>query len=292
MTECTYVRPRTLDEAIRTLAASRGEASILAGGVALGILMNEKLAQPTRLLDISRIDALRGIALERDGVRIGALETHRSIETSPVVRQAMPYLADLAGEIACGRIKNRGTIGGNVCLADPQADLPVAALAMGARFRAVGPRGAREIAAADFFVGVVQTALAADELLQSILFPTPPAHSGVAFGKFGARKAMDYSSTVTVGVRLTIDPASGVVTGVGLGFGGMGVTPVRPARTEAALTGRRLDDAAFRAAKEAIGAECEPIEDDLYSAAYKTHVCAVILRRTAERALAGAKAAT
>ncbi|MBN8477731.1 MAG: FAD binding domain-containing protein [Burkholderiales bacterium] len=289
MTECRYDRPLTLDAALGTLAASGGEASIMAGGVALGILMNEKLAQPTHLLDISRVRELRGIESRPDGVRIGALGTHHAIESSPVIRQRLPALAELAAEIACGRVKNRGTIGGNVCLADPQADMPVAALALRARFQAASRRGMREIPAVEFFVGVVQTALEPDELLQSVFFPALPAHTGVAFGKFSARKAMDYSSTVTVGVRVTIDPKTEVVTGFGLGLGGMGVTPVWPKRTEALFAGARLDDPVFRAARETLAAECDPIDDDLYSAEYKTHVCSVMLKRTATRALARAK---
>lgn len=285
MATCNYERPANLEAAFRVLAAARGEASIIAGGVALGILINEKLAQPTCLVDISRLKELRGIdPLPGGGVRIGALETHHSVETSALIRTSFPFLAELVGEIACGRVKNRGTVGGNVCLADPQADLPVAALALRARFQAVSAGGTREIPASGFFVDIVETALARDELLQAILFPGLPANTGVAFAKFSARKAMDYSSTVTVGIRLTLDPESGVVSDVGLGLGGMGVTPVWPRQTEAALRGRRLDEAALRAAKEALCAECDPIEDDLYSAAYKKHVCSVMLRRSAERA--------
>lgn len=291
MAECNYARPLTLDAAFEALAAGRGDANIIAGGVALGILMNEKLAQPTHLVDISRLPELRGLDLLADGaLRIGALETHHRVETSPLVRERFPYLSRLAGEIACGRVKNRGTIGGNVCLADPQADMPVASIALRARFQAVGRNGRREIPAIEFFVGVVQTALKEGELLQAVVFPALPANTGVAFVKFAARKAMDYSSTVTVGVRLTIDPNEEVITGIGLGFGGMGVTPVWPRQTEIAFIGKRLDDATFRAAREALAAECDPIEDDLYSAEYKKHVASVILRRAVESARAHAKA--
>lgn len=289
MPDCAYDRPTTLASALDLLAALRGEASIIAGGIALGVLINEKLAQPTHLVDIGRLPELRGIDLLPDGrLRIGALETHHQVEASALIRERFPYLAELVGEIACGRVKNRGTVGGNVCIADPQADLPVAALALRARFLAANKRGPREIPAAEFFVAVMQTALTQEELLQAILFPALPPNTGVAFGKFSARKAMDYTSTVTVGVRLTVDPRTQVVTDIGLGLGGMGATPVCPKRTEAAFVGKRLEEGTYRAAQDQLATECEPIDDDLYSAEYKKHVCSVVLKRTAERALARA----
>ncbi len=119
MTSCRYLRVHSLDEAITQLAAADGEAHILAGGVASGILMNEKLLDPTCLIDISRIESLKELSLDDDGtLRIGALLTHREVLDSRLVAERSPLLTEMCAEIACDRVRNRGTIGGNICLAD------------------------------------------------------------------------------------------------------------------------------------------------------------------------------
>ena len=274
-----------MEAAIESLVEAKGEAHVIAGGIALGILMSQKLIQPTWLIDISGVEAFRGIELLPDGgLRIGALETHDAIERSPIVSRTIPMLTEMAAEIACGRIKNRGTIGGNICLADPQGDPPVAALALRATLGAVGAKGARDIPATEFFTELYTTALAEDELLQEIRFPPLPANCGTAYGKFAARNAMDYTSTVSVAVRLVVDPDVGTIADLGLGCGGLGFTPVCPKETEAIFIGGKPDPETFASAREALFDELEPIEDHLYSADYKRHVASVILRRTMERA--------
>ena len=289
MTDCRFTRSTSVAETISAIQAADGDATVIAGGIALGILMNEKLLAPSHLIDISRLEGFGGVDCLEDGsLRIGALCTHHEVETSAIVKQSMPVLSEVAAEIACGRIKNRGTIGGNVCLADAQADMPVAALALSARMTTVGAGGERTIAADQFFVGLMETALAEDELLMELVFPSLPPHSGVAYGKFGARKAMDYSSTITVVARVTVDPGDGMIADATLGFGGMGFIPLRPRQTEAALIGRPLGAETFDAARQAIARECEPLEDDLYSAEFKLHVASVILKRTLAEAYARA----
>ena len=285
MPTCQFTRATTIETAIESLVEAKGEAHVIAGGIALGILMSQKLIQPTWLIDISGVEAFRGIELLPDGgLRIGALETHDAIERSPIVSRTIPMLTEMAAEIACGRIKNRGTIGGNFCLADPQGDPPVAALALRATLSAVGASGTRNIPATEFFTELYTTALARDELLQDIRFPPLPANSGTAYGKFAARNAMDYTSTVSVAVRLVVDPDKGTIVDVGLGCGGLGFTPVCAKETEAVFIGRKPDPETFASARQALFGELEPIEDHLYSADYKRHVASVILRRTMERA--------
>ena len=289
MSTCKYTRATSIDTAIESLVEAKGEAHVIAGGIALGILMNEKLVQPSWLIDISGVEAFRGIELLEDGtLRIGAMETHHAIQRSEIVSESIPMLTEMAAEIACGRIKNRGTIGGNICLADPQGDPPIAALALGATLRAVGNNGTRDIPVADFFTDLYTTALSEDELLQDIRFPPLPANCGAAYGKFAARNAMDYTSTVSIAVRVVVDPDEGTITEVGLGSGGVGFIPVCPKLTEALFIGRRPDPETFAAARQALFEELEPIEDHLYSADYKRHVVSVILRRTMERAYARA----
>jgi len=292
MTDCRYTRAASLGEAVDCLHQAGGEAHLIAGGIALGILMNEKLVEPSWLIDLSRLEELKGIRLTPDGgLRIGALTTHREIERSAEIAGVYPMLTEMAREIACGRIKNRGTIGGNICLADPQGDPPVAAIALRAILRASGPGGPRDIAATAFFTDLYTTALAKDELLHEILVPAQPDHTGMAFGKFSARRAMDYSSTVSAAVRLVRDPATGRIADIGIGIGGAALIPVWAQSAEAALRGRLPDSEAITAMSEALQSEIEPIGDDLYSADYKRHVAAVILKRTVERAYAYAAAA-
>jgi aerobic carbon-monoxide dehydrogenase medium subunit len=285
MPACRYDRPKTVEDALASLAAVGGDAHVIAGGIALGILMNEKLVEPNWLIDISRIPVLGGIDRKSDGsIRIGALTTHREIEHSDLIKRNIPMLGEMASEIACERIKNRGTIGGNICLADPQGDPPAAVLALRAVLRAVGPKGTRDIPATDFFRGLYSTALNRDELLQEIVFPRIPANCGLAFGKFAARHAMDYNSNIGAAVRLVVEPGSGRIIDVGLGVGGVGETAICPKATEAELRSRKPDVEVLDIASKALSREIHPAPDELYSADYKRHVASVILRRTIERA--------
>ncbi len=281
MAECRYTRPGSLDEAVASLIAADGEAHVIAGGVALGILMNEKLVEPTWLIDLSRLEALRGIEVTDDGgLRIGAMIRHREIEHAPPVAERCPMLSEMASDIACSRIKNRGTIGGSICLADPQGDPPAAVIALRATLRLRGPKGSRDVPATEFFTDLYTTAVGDDELLQEIRIPPPAPNSGAAFGKFSARNAMDYGSTVSVAVRLSRHPSTGSIEEIGLGLGGVGETPVWPERTEAALRGRQPDEETFAQMREVLSAEIAPLGDDLYSADYKRHVASVIMKRT------------
>ncbi len=285
---CLYTPARTVAEAVDALAAAKGEAHVIAGGVALVILMNEKLVEPSWLVDVSRIEALRGIDRLPDGtIRIGAAVTHREVAESGTVAAAFPMVPEMAAEIACGRIMNRGTIGGNICLADPQGDPPAVMLALDAVMRAAGPGGARDIPAREFFVGLYETALREDELLQEILVPPMKPGSVTAFGKYAARRAMDYTSTISVAARLVRGAGNGHIEEVSLGFGGVGQTPVHSEEVEGLLAGAVPSDEAFGRVREALFDVLEPIGDHLYSADYKRHVAAVTLRRTVMKAFDG-----
>lgn len=284
---CKYTQAQTVDEAVSALSESGGEAHLIAGGIALVILMNEKLVEPTWLIDVSRIEALHGIDQLPDGtVRIGAATTHREIAESEIVAKAFPMVPEMAAEIACGRIMNKGTIGGNICLADPQGDPPIAMLALDATMRAAGPNGTRDIPVREFFVDLYTTDLREDELLQEILIPPMKEGSVTAFGKFAARKAMDYTSTISVAVRL-IRGSGGQIDEIALGFGGVGQTPVYSEELEALLTGATPSDDLFDQVRSKLFEVLEPIEDHLYSANYKRHVSAVTLRRTIMKAFDG-----
>ena len=291
MPNCRYTSPRTIDEALRDLAAAAGDAHVIAGGIALGILMNEKLVEPAWLIDISRIEALGGIGRLPDGsLRIGATATHSEVERSGAVAHDYPMLVKMAREIACWRIRNRGTIGGNLVLADPQGDPPAAAIALRAVLRAATKQGPRDIPATHFFTDLYTTALGDDELLQELIIPPPPAHSAAAFGKYAARRAMDYTSTVSAAVQLVRDPQERCIAGIRLGLGGAGEVPVWPRATEEVLTGRVPEPDTFDRMRRVLFDEIEPIGDHLYSADYKRHVAWVIMKRTVAQAFSQAAA--
>ncbi len=285
---CRYTRARTTAEAVEALVAAKGEAHVIAGGVALVILMNERLVEPTWLVDVSGIDALRSIDRLPDGmIRIGAAVTHREVAESEIVAEAFPMVPEMAAEIACGRIANKGTVGGSICLADPQGDPPVAMLALHATMRTVGPDGARDIPAREFFVDLYETALREDELLREILIPPMKPGSVTAFGKYAARKAMDYTSTISVAVRLVRGADDGPIEEISLGFGGVGQTPVHSEEVENVFVGAVPSDETFGRARKKLFDVLDPIEDHLYSADYKRHVAAVTLRRTVMKAFDG-----
>ncbi|MCP4377194.1 MAG: hypothetical protein GY794_13595 [bacterium] len=285
MTVCRYTQVHSLDEAITHLKAADDDTHILAGGVASGVLMNEKLLDPTHLIDISRIASLKELSVDDDGtLRIGSLLTHTEILDSRLVAESSPLLTEMCAEIACGRIRNRGTIGGNICLADPQGDPPVALLALRANLRVAGPDGYRDIPVHEFFEDVYTTALTSDEILMEIRVSPTLANAGYAYGKYGSRGAMDYASTISVAVNLVRDPLSHLITDIGLGLGGVGITPLRPMATESALIGQRPGPDIFAMIKKTLSAELEPIGDNLYSEDYKRHVAWVQLKRALSRA--------
>ena len=285
MTECRYTRAETIEQVIESLADADGEAHIIAGGVALGVLLNEQLFDPVWLIDISRIEALQSLERTSDGgVRIGALITHSEVERSKTVAEAAPLMVEMSREIACDRIKNRATIGGNLCLADPNGDPPVALLALNATVSAVGPEGQRQIPIREFFIDLYETALAEGEFLRDISIPPMSAGAGFAYEKFGARKAMDSSSTISAAVQVSLEPGSGVIADIGIGLGGVGVTPIWPAAVESLLLGTKPDRGIFSRMRELLFQKLEPIGDNFNSEDYKRHVVCVILERAIKKA--------
>jgi carbon-monoxide dehydrogenase medium subunit len=190
----------------------------------------------------------------------------------------------MALEIACGRVRNRGTVGGNLCLADPQGDPPAALLALEAELELHGPGGRRRLPIADFFRHVYTTALEDDEVLERIYVPGLSSAAGTAYLKFGARAAMDYAATISAAVKLVRDGADGAVSEVAFGIGGVGITPVRPRGAEAALRGQPPVPEVLEAMTEALHSELEPVADILHSADYKRHIAGVLLRRAVARA--------
>jgi aerobic carbon-monoxide dehydrogenase medium subunit len=267
-----YQRAGSVDEAIELLASHGDDAKLLAGGHSLLPLMKLRLAQPTMLVDIGRIGDLSFIEDGGGTVRIGALTRHHDVASSDLVREQVPLVAEVAGQIGDPQVRHRGTIGGSLAHGDPASDLPAVLLALRGTLVARGPGGEREIAADDFFTGFLETALAPDEVLTEIRVPAVPG-VGWAFEKFN-RRAQDWA---IVAVAAALTNGSG---GPGVGLVNMGSTPLRAAGVEDALrSGSAPADAAARADEGS-----EPPDDLNASPEYRRHLAQVLVRRALERA--------
>jgi len=276
-----YQVASTVDEAIGLLVDHGDEGKLIAGGHSLLPLMKLRLAAPAVLVDIGRIADLSYVSSHggREGggaggtVHIGALTRHHDVATSPAVREQVPLLAHVAGQIGDPQVRHRGTIGGSVVHGDPASDLPAALLALRATLVARGPGGEREIAVDDFFTGFLETTLADDEVLTEIRIPAVPG-AGWAFEKFN-RRAQDWA---IVGVAAVLDGGSGP----GVGLVNMDASPRRAVGVEEALrSGASAADAGARADEGT-----EPPDDLSASSEYRRHLAQVLARRAIETASA------
>jgi carbon-monoxide dehydrogenase medium subunit len=280
-----YHRATTVDEAIALLQQYGDEAKILAGGHSLLPTMKLRLAQPAHLVDIGRIGGLSYIREDNGAVAVGAMTTYRTIELSALLRSHFALLPEGTSMIGDQQVRNRGTIGGSVAHSDPAADTPGIVLALKADIVAQGPGGRRTIKADDFFMDLFATALKANEVITEIRFAIPPAHTGSAYEKL-ANKASHYAVTgcaavVSLGGDGTCSAASVVITGAS-------VKPTRASAVEAALVGKRLDEATIAAAASHAADGLELVEDIHGSKAYRAQMARVMAKRAilkaAERA--------
>lgn len=267
-----YVRAGSAAEAISLIGEHGDDAKILAGGHSLLPLMKLRLAQPSVLIDIARVPDLSYIRDAGDHIAIGALTRHMDVETSSVLAEHVPLLAHAASHVGDPQVRHRGTIGGSIAHSDSASDLPATTLALGATYIAQGPNGTREIAAADFFQGFLQTALADDELLTEIRVPKMKG-AGWSFQKFN-RRAQDWAIVGVAAWRRGSESGVGLVN--------MGSTPILATSVAAAIaSGASVADAAELAA-----AESDPQNDLNASPTYRVHLAKVLTRRALEHASA------
>jgi carbon-monoxide dehydrogenase medium subunit len=280
-----YHSPGSLDEALALLTQLGDGAKILAGGHSLIPAMRFRLAQPGALIDINGLADLDYIR-EEDGVlAIGALTRESALEHSPIVAERYPLLADTAKVIADPLVRNLATVGGNIAHADPANDHPATMLAYNAEVVAHGPNGRRAIAIDDFFTGLFESALEANEILTEIRIPTPGDRPGSRPG--GAylkleRKVGDYAVTA-VAVQLTLDGDR--VGAIRIGLTNVNAVPMRARNAEQALTGQAATDDAIAAAGQAAAAECDPSPDLRGSVDYKRDMTRVLTQRAIHKAL-------
>ncbi|MCH0571795.1 xanthine dehydrogenase family protein subunit M [Streptomyces sp. MUM 136J] len=268
-----YVRPASVEEAVRSLAEAGEEAKVLAGGQSLLPLLRLRLAFPELVVDVGRVAELRGVREDGDTLVIGALTTHHDVLRDPLVRRHAGLLAAATATVADPAVRHRGTLGGSLAHADPAGDLPAVALALDAELVAAGPGGRRTIPARDFFVDYLQSALAPDELLVEIRVPKADGW-GFHYEKFH-RVAQAWA---IVGVAALVRRDGGRVTEARIGLTGMGATPLRAAAAEAALTGAGDAQTVTRAA-EAAAEGTRPTRDTSASPEYREHLARVLTRR-------------
>jgi carbon-monoxide dehydrogenase medium subunit len=270
-----YQRASSVDEAVGLLGQHGDDAKLLAGGHSLLPLMKLRLAAPAVLIDIGRLDDLSYVRSADGQVRIGALTRHHDLATSDELREQVPLLAHVAGQIGDPQVRHCGTIGGSIAHGDPASDFPAALLALRGTLVAHGPDGEREIPADEMFTGFLETALAPDEVLTEIRVPAVGG-AGWGFQKF-VRRAQDWA---IVGCAAVLGNGSGGAGGPGVGLVNMGSTPLRAAAVEEALrNGASPGDAAARADDGT-----EPTDDLNASAEYRRHLAQVLVRRALESA--------
>ncbi|MBI2780277.1 MAG: xanthine dehydrogenase family protein subunit M [Chloroflexi bacterium] len=267
--------PRHLFEAYERLAA--GPTRPIAGGTDVMVAITGELAPiPERMLDLSRIDALRGIQLEAGSLVLGARTTYTEIRRSALCREHLPVLVEAAATIGAAQIQNRGTLGGNIANASPAGDMLPILLATDAAILVGGQRGEREIPAKDFFIAYRKTALAPDELILHVRFPLPPGRE-VRFRKVGTRRAQAISKVVMA--LAWEDFGSTGWQNVRVALGSVAATPIRARKTELILEGARPTPEAADLAAEILVRELNPIDDVRSTADYRRMVSARILHR-------------
>ena len=273
--EFDYTRVSSVDEAVKALGEGGEDAKLLAGGHSLLPLMKLRLAAPSLLIDIGRLEDLRGVERSNGGYRIGALTRHADLQD----REELGVLGAAAGKIADQQVRNRGTIGGSLAHGDPASDLPGVVLALDGSVSATGPNGEREIAAADLFEDYLTTALEPDEVMTSVSVGDP-AEWSFGYEKF-VRRSEDWAM---VGVAALLKVDGGSVSDARVGLTHMSSTPLRATAVEEALKGGDASKEAIASAAEQAAEGTDPPGDLNATSEYKQHLARVLTRRALETA--------
>jgi carbon-monoxide dehydrogenase medium subunit len=276
-----YHAPATVKDALKLLDKLE-DAKILAGGHSLVPMMKLRLAQPKNLIDLRKVTGLSGIKEEKGAIVVGAMTTHWDIESSDVLKGKVPVVSETAAMIGDPAVRNKGTIGGSLAHADPAADMPATAIALGFEFVCEGAKAKRTVKVDDWFQGLMSTALKDGELLTQVRIPVWPAGSGAAYLKF-PHPASRFA-VVGVCAAVTLDK-SGTCTKASVGVTGAGTHAVRAKGVEAGLVGKQLDAATIEAAAQK-AAEGVDVQADLQgSVDYKSHLCRVFAKRAIDAAV-------
>jgi carbon-monoxide dehydrogenase medium subunit len=284
-----YAAPESVNEAVQLLAAS-DDARVVAGCQSLGVFLRQKLIETGLLVGLKRIPELGEIRELPDGaLQIGAMVTQRTLETSSVVRDRYPALAEAAALIASPPVRQQGTIGGNLCHADPTGDPPAILIALGAEVEIASAAGRRWLPVEDLFIDYMETVLALGELLTAVRLPAPADRSGAAYLKHRVR-GVD-TALVSAGVSLSLSCDGQVVKDARIGLAGAAPTPLRARAAELVLIDSAPSAETFAAAGAAAAEESDPLDDTEGSAWYRREMIARFVQRAAEAALRRAQGA-
>jgi aerobic carbon-monoxide dehydrogenase medium subunit len=275
-----YVAPTTVDDAVAALAQAGEDAKVIAGGQTLMPVLRLRLAAPTVLVDLGRIDELRGVREDGDSLVIGAMTTYYDLLRNPLVSKHALLLAEATRTVADPQIRHRGTLGGNLAHADPAGDLSAPVLALEATLTVAGPSGRRSIPAAEFFVDYFTTALQPDEILTEVRIPK---HTDWAAHYEKLNRAAQAWSIVAVAATVAID--GGVIRQARVALTNMAPVPVRASGVEEALIGQTASPELIRSAAEHAVEGTNPITDGNADADYRSHLAKVLTRRAVATAV-------
>jgi carbon-monoxide dehydrogenase medium subunit len=272
-----YLEPKTVAEACALLRQHGPDARVFAGGAQLTILMKQGLYQPKTLVNIKKIPELRGITFDpAAGLTIGALVTHRELETCQLVKDQFPILCEAEREVANIRVRNMGTVGGNLASGEALTDLSQIFIALDGKVKVSGPAGNRDLPVEDLFVDYYQTSLAEDEILTHVSVPPLPPHSGIDYIRFSSSSTVDKPS-VGVAVRVALDKDNAETVRIVLGC--VGPTPVRARKAEALLSGKSITPELAEQAGASASQECSPSSDLRGSEKYKRGIVRTLVKR-------------
>jgi len=277
-----YACPTSISEAVALLASHDGEAKPLAGGQSLVPMMAFRVASPSLLVDLRKLAELRQIGITQDGVTLGAMVRWRDILEDARLKTAHPLLVAAVEHVAHYQIRNRGTVGGSIAHADPAAEMPGVVVTCDAQIAVMGKTGARTIAAGDFFLGPLMTALKPDEIITEIRLPAWPAKRRFGFQEF-ARRRGDFAMAAAA---VLYDDDSGKARNAHVGVIGVADRPLRLPSVEAVLDGQKIDDAVIAKAEAAASAAVDPSDDIHSSGAYRKALVGVMVERALKDASA------
>ena len=299
MIDFEFHTPSSLEEALALLERHGDDARVMAGGTALILQMKQRFAQPGHVISLRGIPGLSSIETVEtaansgtNAVRVGALCTQRQVETSPVIQETVPLVAETFRRVATPRIRNMGTIGGGLVHGDPNQDPPPSLIALGASVELTSSAGQRIVPVEELFIDYYETDVRPGEIMTSVLIPSAPAGSGSVYLKFLPRTADDYATVSAAAVVSVADSTAGSTVGsntcqdIRLVLGGVGMTPVRATEAEDLLRGRPLTEDNIRASAASVKDAVDPLEDFRGSPDYKREMAEVFARRAINQAVA------
>jgi len=283
----TYLKPKNLEEACAMLSQHKDEAKMIAGGQSLMALLKLRLISSDHLIDLKSLHELEYIENSGNSVRIGALTTHRTLETSPLIKEKLPVIAEAEKRLAQVQIRNWGTVGGALCHADPVGDLGPVVTALDAKVRAVSSRGKRELSIDEFFVDIFTTSLEPDEILYEVEIPCLPPFSAGAYRKETVT-AGDYA-IASVAAVVALEEDGKRMKQARLVLGAVGNRPIRARKAEEALTGAEVSEEVIERAAATASEEADPLEDVQGSIEYKRRLVKILAKEMLGRAIERAR---